>query len=347
METPVLFILFNRPDTTAAVFDAIRKAKPKKLYIAADGPRKGNIDDIVSCMQTRSVVEHIDWDCKAERRFLDENAGCRMAVSSAITWFFDQEEEGIILEDDCLPHPSFFPFCETLLAQYRDNHSIMHITGNNFQFGKKYGDASYYFSTIAYIWGWASWRRAWEKYDVSLNDFPTFLRHPKRSAFFLNKASEYYWLDAIYRVYTGASKNLIIRTLNFIKQLIFPILLTNKVFMNRAFIGAHKNSTTWDFQWGYTIIKNHGICIVPQVNLVSNIGFGNKAVHAVDKDSALANMPVQILGEIKHPPKIDIAIEADMYSITAVFPRRTLSSLLTRKQIKSRISRFFGIDKRQ
>lgn len=127
METPVLFLLFNRPDTTASVFEAIRKAGPKRLYIAADGPRKGNVDDEVSCREARAVVENIDWDCKVEKRFLTTNAGCRTAGPSAISWLFEHEEEGIILEDDCLPL-SFFSFCEALLVRYRDNNSIMHIS---------------------------------------------------------------------------------------------------------------------------------------------------------------------------------------------------------------------------
>lgn len=310
METSVLFILFNRPDTTAAVFDAIRKAKPKKLYIAADGPRKGNADDITSCVEVRSIVEHIDWDCQVQKRFLEENAGCRMAVSSAITWFFDCEEEGIILEDDCLPHPSFFSFCETLLAFYRDNHTIMHISGDNFQFGKKHGDADYYFSTIPCVWGWASWRRAWKKYDVSLSDFPAFLKHPKRSTFFLNKTSEYFWLNALYRV--------------------------------------SEKPTTWDYQWGYTILKNHGVCVVPQVNLVSNIGFGNKATHPAAKDSVGSNVPTQSLDEIKiHPSKIEIAIEADMYNMNPPFAGPHSRFFITRKKIKKKIKRFLGIGKKK
>ncbi len=165
MNTPVLFLVFNRPNETFKVFEQIRLAKPKQLFIAADGPRSNKKDERTLCEQTRSVVELIDWDCDVRTLFRDENLGCGRAVSSAIDWFFETVEEGIILEDDCLPDPTFFSFCSELLDYYRDNDEIMHISGSNHQLGHWRGDGSYYFSNFVHIWGWATWRRAWTCYD--------------------------------------------------------------------------------------------------------------------------------------------------------------------------------------
>ena len=162
-KSAVLFVVFNRPDTTKRVFEAIRLAKPKRLYITTDGPRPNMPDDVQLCKQTREIVSVVDWDCEVKTLFREENAGCKNGVSAAINWFFDHEEEGIILEDDCLPANSFFKFCDTLLEKYRYDTRVRHITGCNLQFGKKWGDASYYFSNLTNGWGWASWRRAWRR----------------------------------------------------------------------------------------------------------------------------------------------------------------------------------------
>ena len=140
LKTPVLFLIFNRPDVTQRVFEAIRKAKPPRLYVAADGPRIGKEGEEENCTLTRKIIEQVDWDCEVKKLFREKNLGCKIAVSSAIDWFFENEEEGIILEDDCLPDQSFFPFCGELLAYYRTNDKVMHLSGDNFQFGKKRGD---------------------------------------------------------------------------------------------------------------------------------------------------------------------------------------------------------------
>src|SRR4051812_35098447 len=136
MNTPILFLIFNRPDVTQSVFNAIREARPKQLFVAADGPRKGNKTDDAKCREARSIIK-VDWPCELKTLYREENLGCRRAVSSGISWFFSLVEEGIVLEDDCLPHPDFFPYCEELLARYRDNPRIMHISGGNYQFGQK------------------------------------------------------------------------------------------------------------------------------------------------------------------------------------------------------------------
>ena len=156
LETPVLFLVFNRPDTTAQVFEAIRQAKPPRLYVASDGAREDKEGELEKVKQVREIVSQVDWNCEVKTLFRDKNLGCKIAVSSAIDWFFEQEEMGIILEDDCLPHPTFFRFCQELLERYRDDERIGMISGNNFQFGRKCTDYSYYFSMYSHIWGWAS-----------------------------------------------------------------------------------------------------------------------------------------------------------------------------------------------
>ena len=171
MKTPVLFLIFNRPDTTEKVFAAIRNAQPAKLYLAADGPREGREDETERCRITREISTAIDWECELHTLFRDRNLGCREAVSSAITWFFEQEEEGIILEDDCLPHPSFFDFCENMLDRYRNDERVMIVTGTNFLLGAGTCDYTYFYSKIISIWGWAAWRRSWCKHKIDRRVF--------------------------------------------------------------------------------------------------------------------------------------------------------------------------------
>jgi len=162
---PVLLMVFNRPDTTRLVFDAIRKARPKQLFVAADGPREGVEADRALCDAARAVTSRVDWDCEVQTLFREENLGCGLGPSSAISWFFDNVEAGIILEDDCVPDSTFFRFSGELLDYYRAVSRIMMISGDNFLRGRTRGAASYYFSRYPHIWGWATWRRAWRSFD--------------------------------------------------------------------------------------------------------------------------------------------------------------------------------------
>lgn len=166
LSTPVLLIIFKRPDTTRQVLQAIRQVKPRQLFVAADGPRPDHPDEAEKCHQTRAVIEEVDWKCEVQTLFQQRNLGCGpgpvTGPVTAITWFFHNVEQGIILEDDCLPDLSFFRFCEELLDRYRYTEQIMHISGNNFLYGRKRGSASYYFSKYTHVWGWATWRRAWK-----------------------------------------------------------------------------------------------------------------------------------------------------------------------------------------
>ena len=164
-------MIFNRPEVTAVVFEKIKQQKPARLYIAADGARKNNEGENEKCESARQIVTNgIDWDCEVQTLFRNENLGCGKAVSQAISWFFEYEEEGIILEDDCLPSDSFFLFCTNMLERYRDNSKVMHIAGTNLNDATKFGNATYYFCNYPHVWGWATWRRAWCNYDFELKD---------------------------------------------------------------------------------------------------------------------------------------------------------------------------------
>lgn len=172
LNVPVLLLIFNRPDTTQRVFHEIRGASPLQLFISADGPRENKPGEFEKCQITRDIVRQVDWDCEVYTNFRDKNLGCKIAVSSAIDWFFENVEEGIILEDDCLPSFSFFRFCEELLEKYRDDERIMQIGGTNLLSEWQRSDDSYYFSKYGAIWGWATWRRAWQYYDVNMKLWP-------------------------------------------------------------------------------------------------------------------------------------------------------------------------------
>lgn len=274
LDVGVLFIIFNRPETTEKVFKKIRAAKPLRLYIGADGPREHHPTDKGKCRAARKIVESVDWDCKVKRLYREKNLGCGLAVSNALNWFFEHENEGIILEDDCLPDTSFFKFCHLLLDKYRDDPRVMHINGNTFRYEqnrsstKKNGNASYNFTSFPQVWGWATWLRAWEKYDFRMESWP-------------------------------AEK----RKLSLRKQ--FPslgIYFQKSLHFDRVYEGL---IDTWDYQWQYAVIKNGGLAVVPEVNLVSNIGYGDDSTHLKKFDGTrhdLENDPIDF--PLRHPPNV-------------------------------------------
>jgi len=193
MKKAVLFLIFNRPDTTQRVFEAIRAVKPSRLYVASDGARSSKDGEAAIVNETRELVlNNVDWDCKVKTLFRNKNLGCRVAVSGAIEWFFENEEDGIILEDDCLPSQSFFGFCEELLDHYKDNKKIMHISGDQFIQDFKSKD-SYYFAKIQHCWGWATWADRWEKYGIDLKDY----NEKNIEKFSENKNVQKYWLNIL------------------------------------------------------------------------------------------------------------------------------------------------------
>lgn len=295
-QTPILFLIFNRPDTTKIVFDRIKELKPKYLYVAADGARKNREGEEALCKQTRAIIK-IDWNCEVKTLFRNENLGCGTAVSEAITWFFNEVEQGIIIEDDCLPDVTFFFYCEILLEYYKNNNRIMHIGGTNSQFGNKRGDGSYYFSKYPHIWGWATWKRAWSYYKYSFT---------KREEEKLNNAITYYSLNK--------------KEIEYWKS-------------NWSVLNSHDKIDTWDIQWTFSCWFNEGITIVPNKNLVSNIGFNKNATHTKE-DSKLANLPTETITNIIHPKKILINKEADLFT----FNKYNLLSIPFTSKIRNWIS---------
>jgi hypothetical protein len=278
--TPVVFLVFRRPDLTARVFEAIRQAQPTKLLVVADGPRDDA--EALLCEQARSVTEQIDWDCEVMRNYAEVNMGCRQRVSSGLDWAFEQVEEAIILEDDCLPHPSFFKYCQELLDLYRYDERIWCISGNNFQDGQCRGAGSYYFSNYYHTWGWASWSRAWQHYDRDLVNWLDFRDGHYLEGILDSTQEVQYWQDIFERLYSLNEPN------------------------------------TWDYAWTFTCWLNRGLTVLPNVNLVSNIGFRSDGTHTLGETN-LANMPVEDIGKLQHPPFIARDKAADMYTFDQVF----------------------------
>jgi hypothetical protein len=286
-ETPVAMIVFNRPDTTARVFEVVRAARPRRLLVVADAPRRDRPGEEERCAAVRAIFDRVDWPCAVERCFSEENLGCRRRVSSGLDWIFSRCEEAIVLEDDCVPHPTFFPYCEALLAHWRDEPRVMAITGDNFQRGQLRGEGSYYFSHIPHVWGWASWRRAWAQYDVSLRSWPE--RRGSR------------WLEELLGSRRAAAH------------------------WTQIFDDTHAGKIdTWDHQWLYTMWERDGLVATPNVNLVSNIGGGPGAAHTTNAADPLLNLPVHPIElPLRHPPVLALDPHADPYMYSTVFrPRR-------------------------
>lgn len=273
----VLFLIFNRPDLTRHTFERIRMARPRKLFIASDGPRAGYPGEEDLCRDAREATYAIDWECEVHRLDRETNLGCKLAVSSAITWFFNHVEEGIILEDDCLPDLSFFRFCSELLEHYRNNHSIGIISGDNFQL--KPGQDSYYLSKYPHIWGWATWRRFWQHYDVELsawngdpNSISPYLQHRR----------------------------------------------VRKHFAKRFDAVKYGNKDTWDFQLAHLCFQLRAHCINPSNNLVANVGFDERGTHTRTKGDSLTPPACKMEFPLRHPESIEIDGCADRYTETHV-----------------------------
>ena len=267
-ETPILFLIFNREDTTQRVFDAIRLQKPKYLFVAADGARKNKQGEAEKCQRVREIIKQVDWDCELKTLFREENLGCKMAVSSAISWFFDNVEQGIIIEDDCLPDPSFFPFCEEILDKYKEDTRIGHISGNNFLPDVIDKGYSYDFCSCSHIWGWATWRRVWKNYDVDFSFWEE--QKNKRNFLFRNKREEIYFSSFI------------------------PDVINNNHGIN-----------TWDTQYWFTLRVQNQLAVYPSVNLVTNIGLGDpNASHTTKKNKNQSVPALCINFPLIHPQYI-------------------------------------------
>jgi hypothetical protein len=287
-KSPVAFLIFNRPATTQAVFAEIARAKPPKLLVVADGPRPDRPGEDERCQAARKILDGVNWDCHLQTNFAEDNLGCRDRVATGINWVFDNVEEAIILEDDCLPHPSFFTFCDDLLERYRHDERIMAISGDNFQFGHKRWEYSYYYSRYVHIWGWASWRRAWNHYDVNLSSWPAIRESGWLRDILGARREAEYWEEVFDLVHAGH-------------------------------IG------TWDYQWVFACWMQSALCVLPNVNLVSNIGFGTDATHT-GGSTKVARLPAEEMPfPLEHPPVMIRDSVADRRTAELFF-RRTLLS---------------------
>lgn len=265
LKTPVAFIIFNRPYTTEKVFEVIRQAKPPMLLVVADGPRTDRPGEAQKCAAARAIIERIDWKCEVLKNYSDINLGCRERVSSGLNWVFNTVEEAIILEDDCLPHPTFFRFCEELLDYYRNDKRIMSISGDNSRVVPVRTEYSYYFSRLNPVWGWATWQRAWQYYDV-IKLWPMIRDGNWHRDILRNKRGVKYWENIFQSVYDG-------------------------------------KIDSWAYQWTLACWIQNGLNIVSNVNLVANIGFNAEGTHTKDRNDPRANSPVEALSfPLRHPP---------------------------------------------
>lgn len=264
LQTPVAFIIFNRPDTTSRVFQEIRRAAPTRLLVIADGPRPARAGEAEKCAAARAVIEGVDWPCEVSTNYSKENLGCKLRISSGLDWVFSLVEEAIIIEDDCLPEPSFFPFCAELLERYRHDTRVFLISGDNFQFGARRTGDSYYFSRIAHIWGWATWRRTWQLYDREIKLWPVLRDEGWLEEYYGDPRVARHWREAFDSVHDG-------------------------------------RIDCWGHQMNFTCMVNHGLCVLPNVNLISNLGFGVGATHTTVM-CRLAEMPTKPMAfPLRHP----------------------------------------------
>jgi len=284
LDIPVVLIFFNRVDTTQKVFNVIRQVKPPKLFVICDAPRPHKQLDVKQCQATKEIINQVDWECEVFTNYSDINLGPRKCISSGLDWVFEQVEEAIVLEHDCLPDVTFFRYCQELLKKYKDNEQIMVISGNNFQYGRKRTEYSYYFSRYSHIWGWATWRRSWKKYDVSIKKWETLRETTWLYDFLQNERATIYW--------------------------------------SRVFDAVLNGFDTWDYSLLFSLWVNQGLCILPEVNLVSNIGFGPNAENCKNSSSLLANIEINAMQfPLLHPASVQQHIQADNFTEMTLFSR--------------------------
>ena len=292
--TPVLLIIFNRPDKVKKLIEALAEIQPQYLYISADGPRSHVATDTANCNEARYLAQTISWPCEIHTNFSAKNLGVDKGMETAMNWFFSSVEEGIVIEDDCIPHRDFFRFTENLLEKYRDNPRIMLICGSNFQDGIARGTESYYFSEYP-TWGYAMWRRTWTQFDSTLSHLEEFEKEHRIDEILEDPRQKKFWLNFFRKIRRGK--------FNFT-----------------------------DTRLAFSMWNAYGMCIIPNVNLIKNVGFGSDATHttASDKDKSIETQP---LGTIVHPPAIAINRTADDY----FFYKTHNNSFLKKALIKIKI----------
>jgi hypothetical protein len=289
MKSPVAVIIYNRPAFAQRLFHILEGIKPERLFIIADGPKADDPEDARRCRDVRDVFKTIPWNCRVESHFSDINLGCGKRPASGIDWVFEQVDRAIILEDDCIPNRSFFRFCDELLDRYAEDERIMQINGNNFQFGARRTEISYYFSNLSICWGWATWRRAWQYHDMGLAAWPSL-----RGTSWLDDLVEYpaasaYWSNQF-----------------------------DKAFQSGGDIDF------WDYQWSFAIWSQNGLTIMPKETLVTNIGCGSQATHTKNPNMKIANLKtIDIEFPLCHPELMVRHREADRFFIENIVVPRT------------------------
>jgi hypothetical protein len=300
MRSPVLFLVFNRPDPTRRVFEAIRAARPAKLYVAADGPRAGRERETALCNQVRDIASGVDWPCEVKTLFRDHNLGCKHGVSSGIEWFFNHESEGIILEDDVLPIPTFFAYCDEMLERYRNDERVGMIAGCNLGSNYFRADASYLFSYYCNIWGWASWRRVWQHYDVAMTKWPA-------------------WREGNGLAKVSGGKTFF------------------QSHWRRVLDGVHQgNINTWDYQWLFTCWRLGALTVLPAYSQISNLGFGTAdATHTTaDAPSHVTELIVRPLEwPLIHPETVAPELKSDALIGSKIYGINAMTRL--KQQLKS------------
>ena len=282
-QVPVSLHVFNRPETTKKLFNEIRKIRPKILFITADGPRDNHSNDIKKCEEARSIIKNIDWDCELHTNFSKVNKGSFKSTSEGITWVFEHVDRAIILEDDCIPDSSFFTFCQELLDYYESDTRISIISGNNFQLNKNVTSDSYYFSRYPHIWGWATWKRTWDKVDFSMKDWPEYKKiNGLKGEFYKNKEIKY-WAGMYQDMYDK------------------------------------KRKLHWDFLLSLSSYMSNTITIIPNVNLVTNIGFGPDARNCKTQSDFHSLNVKEMVFPLQHPRFISRFVFADDFTEEAMF----------------------------
>jgi hypothetical protein len=287
IRSAVVLFAFNRPDVTRRVFQRIRECRPPRLFLVMDGPRAGVPADMASCSAVRGILEEVDWPCEVRRDYSRQNLGLKRRISSGLDWVFESSETAIVLEDDCLPHPEFFSFCDALLDRYRDDDRVFAVTGDNFQDGRTRGTGSYYFSRYSHCWGWATWRRAWAHYDGDMESWPGFRASAAWPELVHDPVERAYWERIFAQVRAGSVQS-------------------------------------WAYPWMASIWSKGGLTATPNVNLVENIGFDHAGTNAVESGSNLGGRQVSALGPLDHPDDVRVDAEADAYAFDHVFGGRDL-----------------------
>lgn len=267
MKSAVLLIIYKREETTREVFKRIREAAPPRLYIAANAPNPQKADDDIKCQKARAITEQVDWDCSVKRLYRTKHLNAGESISSSISWFFQNETEGIILEDDILPHIDFFSYCDELLEKYRYDERIQLITGRNYLYEGYNSTYSYFMSSLFHIWGWASWRRVWESYE-----------------FDTAKLSKENFINSLSKRIPKAS-----------------VKRWSKIF---DMMSSHKNDT-WDYQLYFNQILHNRYSVVSYVNMIENIGVNKDSTHEFSgTDKRLICLQGASPYPLKHPVEI-------------------------------------------